>query len=115
MYVNRFDKEIIKEKKDMLNPLISGNLNMNQKRNILAQYDKEFSQNQIIAKIAKVKLASPYEGIYILGSDMPEYLIGIIKNNNLYLADFDPVAWNRVKNREEYKKMQNKLIQNGEM
>ena len=115
VYVNRFDKEIIKEKKDMLNPLISGNLNMNQKRNILAQYDKEFSQNQIIAKIAKVKLASPYEGIYILGSDMPEYLIGIIKNNNLYLADFDPVAWNRVKNREEYKKMQNKLIQNGEI
>ena len=46
---------------------------------------------------------------------MPEYLIGIIKNDNLYLHDFDPVAWNRVKNREEYKKMQNKLIQNGEI
>jgi len=115
VYVDLYIEKIIEEKKEILAPLKSSNLNMEQKRNILAQYDKKFSQNQVLAKIKKIKLESPYEGIYILGSDMPEYLIGIIKNDNLYLHDFDPVAWNRVKNREEYKKMQNKLIQNGEI
>ena len=115
VYVDLYIEKIIEEKKEILAPLKSSNLNMEQKRNILAQYDKKFSQNQVLAKIKKIKLESPYEGIYILGSDMPEYLIGIIKKDNLYLHDFDPVAWNRVKNREEYKKMQNRLIQNGEI
>ncbi len=115
VYVDLYIEKIIEETKEILAPLKSSNLNMEQKRNILAQYDKKLTQNQVRAKINKIKLESPYEGIYILGSDMPEYLIGIIKNDNLYLHDFDPVAWNRVKNREEYKKMQNKLIQNGEI
>ena len=100
------------EIKELLSPLKSKNLSIEEKREILSQYDKIVSINQILAR---GKLKSPYEGIYILGSDMPEYLKGILKKDNLYLPDFDYTAWSRIKNREEYKKMQNKLIQNGEI
>ena len=53
VYVDLYIEKIIEEKKEILAPLKSSNLNMEQKRNILAQYDKKFSQNQVLAKIKK--------------------------------------------------------------
>ena len=56
VYVDLYIEKIIEEKKEILAPLKSSNLNMEQKRNILAQYDKKFSQNQVLAKIKKNKI-----------------------------------------------------------